>query len=105
MNDAGYFVTLFFAALATYLTRFPSLLLGRTLSLSPRMKQGLRYIPIGVFAALVAPSILLHPTVNGHLDYAFWGASIAALVTAWWTKSPLWTMVAGVIAIAGLRLF
>lgn len=104
MNGTGYFVTISLAALATYLTRFPSLLLGRTLSLSARMKQGLQYITIGVIAALVAPSILLHPVVGGHLDYAFWGASIVALITAWRTKSPLWTMIAGVIMIAVLRM-
>lgn len=103
MNSTSYFVTILFAALATYLTRFPSLLLGRFLPLSPRIERGLRYIPIGVFAALVAPSIFLHPTVHGHLDYAFCGASIIALVTAWWTKSPLWTMIAGVVVIAGFR--
>ena len=104
MNSTSYFVTIFFAALATYLTRFPSLLLGRFLSLSPRIEQGLRYIPIGVFAALVSPAIFLHPPVHGHLDYAFYGASIIALVTAWLTKSPLWTMIAGVVVIAGLRM-
>ena len=83
MTSTSYFITIFLAALATYVTRFPSLLLGRFLSLPPRIEQGLRYIPIGVFASLVAPSIFLHLSTNGHLDYAFCGASIAALVTAW----------------------
>jgi branched-subunit amino acid transport protein len=104
MNSTAYFVTILLAALATYLTRFPSLLLGRSLSIPPRILQGLRYIPIGVFAALVAPSIVLHQTVQGHLDYTFWGASIVAFFTAWRTKSPLWTMISGVIVIAGLRV-
>lgn len=104
MNGIAYFVAILLAALATYLTRFPSLLLGRSLSLSPRIERGLRYIPIGVFAALVAPSILLHGAIHGHLDYAFYGASVVALVTAWLTKNPLWTMMAGVIVIAGLRM-
>lgn len=104
MNSTSYFVTIVFAALVTYLTRFPSLLLGRSLSLSPRIEQGLRYIPIGVFAALVAPSIFLHPAIHGHLDYPFLGASIAAFVTAWQTKSPFWTMISGVVVVSGLRM-
>lgn len=104
MNAAGYFTVIALAALATYLTRFPPLLLGRSLSLSPRVRQGLRHIPTGVFAALAAPSIFLHPSVGGRPDYAFWGASVAAFATAWRTKSPLWTMIAGVAVATGLRL-
>ncbi len=104
MNAAGLFSAISLAALATYLTRFPPLLLGRSLSLPPRIRKGLRHIPIGVFAALAAPSIFLHRAVHGQPDYAFWGASIVALVIAWRTKSPLWTLVAGTVAAAGLRL-
>ena len=104
MTNTTYFLIIAFAALATYLTRLPSLLVGRSLSLSPRLEQGLRYIPIGVFASLVAPSIFLHQPIHGHLDYPFFLASIVALVTAWKTKSPFWTMLAGVVVMAGLRL-
>ena len=104
MTGNAYFVVILFAAIATYLTRFPSLLLGRTLALPPRLGLGLRYIPIGVFAAMVAPSIFLHPLLQGRLDYPFWGAVVVALITAWRTKSPLWTMLAGVVVMAGGRM-
>ncbi|WP_067621454.1 AzlD domain-containing protein [Alicyclobacillus acidiphilus] len=103
MNGIHYAIAIGLAAVATYLTRMPPLLLGRSLTLSPRIQQGLRYIPIGVFAALLAPAIALHPATNGHVDWPFWCATAIAIATAWWTRSPLWTMLAGIVVIALVR--
>ncbi len=106
MNATTYFVTILIAGFATYLTRYPGLLLGRAVHATPRIERGLRYIPIGIFAAMVAPSIFLHPlSVHGHIDYPFFIAAIVAIVIAWRTKNPLWTMLFGVITIAVLRDF
>lgn len=105
MNSSGYFTTIFWAALVTYATRFPAVLLGRSLTLPHRLARGLKYIPMGVFAAILAPSIILHRSVHGQLDYATWIASAAAFIAAWRTKNPLWTMLVGVATMAILRIF
>lgn len=99
-----YTLTIVCVGIATYLTRFPSLLVGRTLRVTPRLKQALNYIPIGVFAAMVAPAIALHPGSGGTMDWPFLSAALFSVVTAFLTRSPLWTMIVGVLAVALLRL-
>ncbi len=105
MNATIYFVTIVIAGLATYLTRFPGLLLGRVLKTVPRrIDRGLKYTPIGIFAALVAPPIFHHPAfIHGRFDYPFFAASALALITAWWKRNPFWTMFTAVVAIAVFR--
>ncbi|CAH8771021.1 AzlD domain-containing protein [Paenibacillus dendritiformis] len=92
------------AAAATYLTRYPSMALARYIKMSPGIERGFRYVPIGVFAALVAPAIFYHPTVDGQIEWMYYVAVVVTSLTAWLSKSPLWAMVAGVLVIALLRL-
>lgn len=90
------------SAAVTYLTRFPAIVLGRRLSLSPRWRRGLSYAPIGVLSGLVAPSVIWHHAASGPL-WPFYGAVAAAFIAASLTRSPLWAMVAGVVADAVLQ--
>ncbi|NMM51879.1 AzlD domain-containing protein [Paenibacillus aquistagni] len=92
------------AAVATYLTRYPSMMLSRYLKVSPAVERGFRYMPIGVFAALIAPAIVYHPATDGQIEWAFYAAVVVAVLTAWLTKSALWSMLAGVLVIALLRI-
>jgi branched-subunit amino acid transport protein len=103
MSTTSYVITILIAGFATWLTRYPGLLLGRYVRATPRIERGLRYIPIGIFAAMVAPFVLLHSSSHGHIDYPFFIATILSIGIAWRTKNPLWTMLAGVVAIAILR--
>ncbi|WP_195575749.1 AzlD domain-containing protein [Paenibacillus sp. 1001270B_150601_E10] len=104
MMSIGILIVIVVAAIATYLTRYPSMVLSRYLKVSPAVERGFRYMPIGVFAALIAPSIFYHPTVNGQIEWAFYAAVVVAVVTAWLTRSALWSMLAGVLIIALLRI-
>lgn len=92
------------AAVATYLTRYPSMVLSRYLKVSPAVERGFRFMPIGVFAALIAPAIVYHPATAGQIEWAFYAAVVVAVLTAWLTKSALWSMLAGVLVIALLRI-
>lgn len=104
MNPVLYWSVISLCAVATYLTRLPAIWMGRRIHVTPRLKRGLDSIPIGVFAAMVLPTIA-HQSVSVHgVSWPFIGATVVALVIALWTKNPLWTMLCGVIAIAGLRL-
>jgi branched-subunit amino acid transport protein len=93
------------SAVATYLTRWPSILIGRLMRVSPRIRNGLDYIPIGVFAAMIAPAVALHKSGTHTVDFPFLGGFCIALCTAVLTKNPLWTMIAGVVSVALLRCF
>lgn len=102
MTTTAYIWTIALAALVTYLTRWPPLLMGRLIRVTPRLKQGLNYIPIGVFAAMVAPAIAWPPATDGN-SLPFIAGSAVALIVARLTRSPLWTMIIGVVVVALLR--
>jgi branched-subunit amino acid transport protein len=103
MSNLQIDLTIAAVAVATYLTRFPSVLVGRYLKLTPRLKQGLYYIPIGVFSGMIAPAIF-NGITKGHSNHtAFAAATAVSLLIAIRTKSPLWTMLAGITVLALLR--
>jgi branched-subunit amino acid transport protein len=104
MTHGSFLWLVVLVSLATYATRFPFIVLGRLIKLTPRLKQGLDYIPIGVFAAMVGPAIFSHVNPAHGIDVAFLVATVMAFVVAFFTKSPMWTMIAGVLAAAGVRL-
>ncbi|WP_062353865.1 AzlD domain-containing protein [Bacillus kwashiorkori] len=104
MTSSAYLTIILLASVATYLTRLPGLVLGRYIKLTPRLKRGLDFVPIGVFAALVGPTIFLQPKNDGYVDWQMWLATGLATLVAFVTKSPLWTMIAGVVGIAVFRI-
>ena len=87
-------------AAVTYLTRFPPLWLGGRVNFPPRLKRGLSFIPIGAFAAMIVPPVLFHHGV--HRFNLFLPAALPALGVAWFTRKPLWAMLAGVATLAAL---
>lgn len=105
MNGVTYVWLIAACSLATYLTRLPGLWLGRVLRVTPRLKRGLDSIPVGVFAAMVVPSLVNGVAPNGTLNLPFALAAAVSAVVALWTKHPLWTMLSGVVSIALFRLF
>ncbi|QSO51950.1 AzlD domain-containing protein [Alicyclobacillus curvatus] len=104
INTTTYIWLIAACGIATYLTRLPGLWLGKMISITPRLKRGLDSIPVGVFAAMVVPSLVNGAAPSGHLNIPFVMASIVAAGIALLTKHPLWTMLGGVIAIALFRL-
>lgn len=113
MTTAIYVWLIAACSVFTYLTRLPGLWFGRMIRVTPRLKRGLDSIPVGVFAAMVIPSLIsgvikpssvAHATLLTHINWPFTLAAVVAIVVALWTKHPLWTMLSGVVAIALLRL-
>lgn len=79
------------------------LLAGRTLP--PLVVSWLRYVPVAVLAAMLAPSLLL---VEGRLDLSwsnlyFW-VSLPTFAVAWKTRSLFLTVITGMGGIALMRL-
>lgn len=94
-------------ALVTFIPRFfPTLLLAKR-EISPAFSRWMSYIPVSIFAALVASDIFfwedgfnLDVLVNIKLL-----PSIVVLFIAYKTKSLLWSMVTGIIGITLLWFF
>ncbi|OJF93080.1 AzlD domain-containing protein [Alkalibacterium sp. 20] len=87
-------------AIVTYIPRFlPILLLSRK-EISPSFSRWMSYIPVSIFASLVASDIFfwegsfsLQPLTNIKLI-----PSVLVLIVAYKTKSLLWSMLAGVLS-------
>lgn len=82
-------------AIATYATRAPALLL-LSRRLPPGLERFLSHIPAAIFAALLAPPLLIPGgTFNPGADAA---AAIPAAIAAWWTRRVPPTILAGLLA-------
>ncbi len=93
------------AAAVTVLPRVLPLALLSRFNLPPWSIRWLGYVPIAVLAALLAQSVLL---VDGRIAFSADNLSLIAvlpaLILALRTRSLIWTVVGGVVAMALLRL-
>jgi branched-subunit amino acid transport protein len=72
---------------------------------SPRIQQGLRFVPASVLTALVAPELLLTEggLSLGSVNPRLLAPGVAVFV-AWRTRNTLACLVAGTLALHALRL-
>ena len=66
------------------------------------LRRWLRYVPPAVLAALIAPPILA-PQGQIELGLPLWAATVGAGV-AWYTRSPFWAILSGMMAFWVLRI-
>jgi branched-subunit amino acid transport protein len=91
-------------AAVTFFTRYAGIAAaGR--ALPPLVQQWLKFVPVAVLAALIAPAALTALAPGGQLQM---GASslalIAGLVIAWRTRNVFWTVAAGMATFWVLQL-
>ena len=82
--------------LATFLARYPLLALVGRLTLPERVARGLRFAPVAVLSAIVAPELLIRegePALTA--DKAYLVGGLVALLFAWRRGNLLLTIVAG----------
>ncbi len=89
-------ITILGMALATYATRTGGLWLVSRFSLSKRAERWLTQLPGAVLISIVAPEVL-KSGLQGML------AGLITVLVAWRSGSLLLAMLAGVLAIMGLR--
>jgi len=88
-------------ALATYFTRYAMIAtLGR--EVPSLLRRWLRYVPVAVLAALVAPAALA-PQRRLEIGLHAW-AVLAGAAVAWRTRNVLLTILSGVAAFWLLRM-
>jgi branched-subunit amino acid transport protein len=82
-------------SIVTYGTRLLPLTTIREEMLPPRIRQGLTYVPVAVLSAIIAPEFIpsdgwFNYQVDAHLL-----AGVVAIGIAWYTRSTVFTIVAG----------
>ena len=84
----------------TYALRFSFLGTVKPHSLPALFQEALKFVPAAVFAAIVAPQVLIRDEAI-HLapDNPRLLAALAALAVAWFTRSVTWTLVGGMVAL------
>lgn len=89
----------------TLVTRSSFILLGDRARLPPVVERALRYAPACALAAIIGPDVLMqHGTLAlGPANFRLLAALAAAAVFAF-TRSMVWTIVAGMAAFTVLRL-
>ena len=88
------------AGLVTFLMRFSFLGTVNPHALPERFRAALRFVPPAVLAAIVLPQVLIRDeSVHLAPDNPRLLAAAAALAIAWFSKSVVWTLAGGMIAL------
>lgn len=84
----------------TFLIRLSFILLSDRLSTPDIVQRGLRYVPVAVLAAIIAPA-MIQP--DGQIDLSLSNihlfAGLIAIAIAWRTQNIIWTVVAGMVSL------
>lgn len=91
-------------AAVTYATRATLLLAGGRVPLPARLEQALRYLPVAILTAIIAPALLVRNhalALTWHNDYLW--AGIVCTVVAWRTRNVLWTVLTGLLFVLAWR--
>ncbi|MBF9030750.1 AzlD domain-containing protein [Rhodobacterales bacterium HKCCE3408] len=95
MTTGEIWATILLLGIGTYLIRFSFLgLLGHR-PMPGWMLRHLRYSAVAILPALIAPLVLWPAATGGEPDPARLAAAVVALLAAWWMKTPIWGMAAG----------
>jgi len=84
----------------TYATRLSFILLVGERSVSPGLRQALRFVPPAVLSAIIFPELLMP---DGSLDISLGNGRLLAggiaILVAWRTRSAVLTIVVGMLAL------
>lgn len=86
-------------AVGTFLIRFSFLGLIGDRPMPPLVLKLLRYTPVAVLPAMVAPLALFPAATGGTPEIARLAATAAVIAVGWWRKSAIWGMCAGVVVL------
>ena len=92
--------------LLTYTTRLSFILLVGERTVSPRLRQALRFVPPAVLTAIIFPELLMP---GGNLDISIGNARLLAgalaIFIAWRTRNAVLTIVVGMLALWAFQVF
>lgn len=104
MSQAWLWFTIITVGLLTFGIRLSFIaLLGRA-QIAPLLQQALRFVPVAVLSALIAPALLIP---NGTLALSLTNsrllAGLLAILVAWRTKNILLTILVGMVCLLILQ--
>ena len=106
MDQSIIFYTLIGMMLVTYIPRLVPVWFLSSRSLPDVVITWLKYVPVTVLAAMLAPSLFV---VDGRLDLAldnlYLMAAIPTFLVAWKTRSLFAAVITGMVLVAGARFF
>lgn len=104
MSGAALWLTMLAMGLITFALRVSFIALSDRFKLPTLVQRALRFVPVAVLPAIVVPAIVFR---DGGLELTLSNekllAGLVASVVAWYTKSIIWTLLAGMIALWTLQ--
>ncbi len=104
MSASTLWLTMVLMGLITFALRVSFIALAGRLEMPPLVQRALRFVPAAVLSAIVVPALVFR---EGDLELIFSNekllAGLFAGVVAWLTKSIIWTIVAGMVALWTLQ--
>lgn len=89
-------------AIVTFLVRYPLLVLVGKISLPMGVFRALRYVPVAVLTAIIAPAVVLNEGQITLMSVPMAGGIVAVMI-AWRTRNLLYTIVGGMGVFLALR--
>ena len=100
MSTTVLLLTMAACGLVTFLIRLSFIAFGHHLPADPRISNVLRYVPLAILGALIAPEIfMIGGNLNATPDNPRLWAALVALLVARLTRSVLATIAAGMAAL------
>lgn len=101
-SDAQIWLVIALLGIGTYLIRLSFLGLIGDRPMPGWILRHLRYTPVAVLPALVAPLAVWPTATGGEPDLPRITAALVTLLVAYWRKNMLWGVVAGAATLAAL---
>jgi branched-subunit amino acid transport protein len=106
MLQGWLWVTIIIIGLLTLGIRLSFIVFMGKMQVPPTMQQALRFVPIAVLSALIAPALFFSgASLNVSLSNFRLIAGILAIVVAWRTKNVLLTIFSGMACLLILQVF
>jgi branched-subunit amino acid transport protein len=106
MSQGLLWVTIIIVGLLTLSIRLSFMVFMDKVRVSPIAQQALRFVPVAVLSALIAPALFFP---SGSLNISFSNArliaGILAILVAWRTKNVLLTIFTGMACLLILQMF
>ena len=91
--------------IVTFGVRYPVLALLGKIDLPKQVLRALKFVPTAVLTAIIVPAVMIYENkIYLAIDNAYLAGSIIAVLVSWFTKSLVWTILAGMAAFYIWRL-
>lgn len=104
MSGAALWLTMIAMGLITFALRASFIAFSDRLKLPFVVQRALRFVPVAVLPAIVVPALVFR---EGGLELTLSNekllAGVLAGIVAWYTKSIIWTLLAGMVALWTLQ--